>query len=191
MVRSSYTINNYGSVFRALILAHQPNTVVECGVLDGYSTMCIAHALKFNKEKKGIHSEFFAYDLWDGYNYNHGDYDKVDNMLKKNDLDVKLIRQDAFLASYDHDDFEVDFLHMDISNDGDVLLETLKEWGSKITTDGIIAFEGGTEERDKGWIKKYNKKPINPELINNPEVYENWDVQIFSLFPGLTLLWKK
>ncbi len=96
-IRSSYKDNEYGNVFRALILSNKPSLVVECGVLDGYSTFHIAHALRFNRHR-GIHSEFFAYDLWEDYEYKHGDYEAVEEMLKSQNLDgfVNLTEGDAF-----------------------------------------------------------------------------------------------
>ena len=45
-VRSSYIQNDYGKLFQALISVMKPNTCVEIGVLDGYSTIQIGLALK-------------------------------------------------------------------------------------------------------------------------------------------------
>jgi len=190
---SSYKKNNYGSIFRALILSHKPVSVVECGVLDGYSAFYIANALRFNRNKRGINSRFYAYDIFEKYQYKHGRYDDLKYMLILNKLDANccLIKCDAFEAAVAHQNSSVDFLHMDISNDGDILLKTLEIWGPKISKNGIIAFEGGSEERDNGWIKTYNKKPIRPELINNSIVYNNWDIQIFHEYPSMTLMWRK
>ena len=72
-------------------------------------------------------------------------------------------------------------------NDGDILLKTLDCWGDKISPNGVIAFEGGSEERDNGWIRKYNKRPIRPVLFD----LKGWNFQIFDPYPSLTLLWRK
>lgn len=191
-IRSSYKENDYGNVFRALILAQKPKIVVECGVLDGYSTFHIAHALRFNSNR-GIESEFYAYDLWEEYEYKHGDFEEVEEMLSSQNLDfVNLTEGDAFEVAEVFDDGVVDFLHMDISNNGDKLIKTLKVWGDKISDDGIIAFEGGSEERDNvEWMVKFKFPSIREELINNPFVTNNWYVQIFTLFPSMTLLLPK
>jgi hypothetical protein len=180
-------------VFRSLVLGIQPQLVVECGVLDGYSTMFIANALRFNRRKRGIRSIFFAYDLFENYEYRHGHMDNVMEMLTTNNLDYdcNLFKADAFKIYNDYEDNTIDFLHFDISNDGDILLKMLDTWGEKIHDNGVIAFEGGSIERDQGWIKKYKKRPIRPELLGNPDVYKNWDIQIFDPFPSLTLLWRK
>jgi len=191
-LRSSYIDNNYGNIFRALILAQRPKFIVECGILDGYSTMHIASALKFNRSR-GTESQFFAFDLWDEYEYKHGKIEDVCSMLNTNGLgkEVQLGNCDAFKIAKSFLDNSIDFLHMDISNDGDKLIRTLDVWGDKISKNGMIVFEGGSKERDEGWIKEYGYKPIRHELINNPIVYENWDIQIMLPFPSLTLLWRK
>lgn len=193
-MRSSYIDNDYGSVFRALILAQKPKLVVECGVLDGYSTFNIAHAIRFNRQNKGIICPFFAYDLWEDYDYKHGDFQEVEDMLKNQGLDnyCHLTEGDAFEVAQVFEDNSIDFLHMDISNHGDTLIKTLDIWGCKISDNGMIAFEGGSEERDNvEWMRKYKFASIRDMLMNNPKVYENWIFQVFHMFPSMTLLWRK
>lgn len=192
--RSSYIENDYGSVFRALILSHKPKLAVECGVLDGYSTFHIAHALKFNATKRDIRCPFFAYDLWDDYEYKHGDFIEVEEMLESNGLGsyCNLTEGDAFEVSNIFDNNTVDFLHMDISNNGDTLIKTLEVWGKKISSSGMIVFEGGSDERDEvEWMKKYEFRKIKEVLFNEPFVYENWVFQVLNSFPSLTLLWRR
>ena len=192
-IRSSYIENDYGSILRSLILGHKPKRVIECGVLDGYSTFHIAHALRFNSFR-GIYSEFTAYDLWEQYQYNHGDFPKVCSMLLDQHLLNKYVNihyGDAFKVCDYFDDLSVDFLHMDISNDGEVVEKTIELWGSKISHGGIIAFEGGSEERDKvKWMIKYKKKPIHP-VITNIGLGKIWKAQIFTKFPSMTLMFKR
>lgn len=189
-IRSSYKENNYGMVLRALVLAHKPKLVIEIGVLDGYSTFYIAHALRFNRNR-GIVSQFFAYDLWEEYDYKHGNFQEVEEMLLLQGLDkfVNLSKGDAFEVVEVFDNGTIDFLHMDISNDGDKLIRTLDVWGDKLSVDGIIAFEGGSKERDEGWIKEYNFRPIRDVLSTS--LMDNWIFQVLTPFPSMTLLWKK
>lgn len=193
-MRSSYIEMNYGMVFRALILAHQPSMVVECGVLDGYSTSNIAHALRANRIGRGIRSNFVAYDLWEEYEYKHGRFNEVATFLREAGLlnhYVSLHYGDAFESVKNFQDLSVDFLHMDISNDGDVLTRTLHYWGPKIRQGGIIAFEGGSTKRDNiDWMIKYNKTPIVPELERLLSS-EEWSFQVFTEYPSMTLLFKK
>ena len=188
-MRSSYKENNYGSVLQSIVLTNKPQRIVECGVLDGYSTYHIALAVRFNCLERATYCDFRAYDLWDEYEYKHGDYNEVKYMLNHYGLNsyVKLEKGDAFKIAHKFKNGWIDFLHMDISNDGDTLKRTLEAWGDKISTNGIIAFEGGSKERDEGWIKEYDKKPIRPELFK----VNDWFYTILDPFPGLTLLWKK
>ncbi len=192
-MRSSYIENNYGNVFKALILAHKPKLVVECGVLDGYSTFNIAHALRANEIGGGIKSKFMAYDIWEGYDYKHGDFGEVATMLRQKGLLnhwVNLHYGNAFEVWENFDDSTVDFLHMDISNDGQVLELTIMDWWRKIRPGGMIAFEGGSVERDNvDWMKKYHKKPIVPVLEWLLQA-DNVSFQVFTEFPSMTLITK-
>ncbi len=177
-------------VFRSLILSHKPKMVVECGVLDGYSTFHIAHSLRFNHRNKGILNGFHAYDLWEDYEYKHGNFDEVHNMIISQGLRdyVTFIKNDAFEASKFYRDGTVDFLHVDISNNGDTLVKILDVWGDKLSEDGMIAFEGGSTERDNiEWMKEFNFPSIVTALTN----LRGWDFQVLTPFPSMTLLWKK
>jgi predicted O-methyltransferase YrrM len=193
-MRSSYIENNYGNVFKALVLAHKPNIVVECGVLDGYSTFNIAHALRANRIHEGILSSFVAYDLWEEYDYKHGDFGEVATMLREKGLlnhYVNLHYGDAFQVHENFMDGTVDFLHIDISNDGEVLEKIIINWWQKMAKGGIIAFEGGSLERDNiEWMKKFNKKPIVPVLEWLLDA-EGLSFQVFTEFPSMTLIFKE
>lgn len=190
-MRSSYVINNYGYVFNSIVLAHKPLMVVECGVLDGYSTINIADALKFNNEQRGIYSKFYAYDLWENYPYNHGDIKEVYNRLIEMGVEdyVKLCYGNAFEVYESFKDSSIDLLHVDISNDGNTLSKIIDLWGNKINEGGIILFEGGSKDRDRvEWMMKYDKKAIRPEL--EKIIKKGWKVKIFDLHPSLTMIFK-
>jgi hypothetical protein len=192
-MRSSYIKNDFGSVFRALILSHKPKLAVECGVLDGYSTFHIAHAIRFNRITRGIKCPFFAYDLWEEYDYKHGDFVEVENMLEEQGLSdyCNLTEGNAYKVYEIFEDNSIDFLHVDISNNGETFLDMLSLWGRKISNDGIVVFEGGSEERDEvEWMKKYMFTPIR-NVLDDPILYENWYYQVLHPFPSMTLLWKK
>ena len=192
-MRSSYKKNNYGNVFETLIISKAPELVVECGILDGFSLSHMATAVKFNKEKRGIHGHILAYDLFDDYEFKHGNQDEIiENLIHDDTFDYcTIIKADVFKVYNDFDKNTIDLLHFDVSNDGDTLIKMIETWGPKVDRKGIIVFEGGSEKRDKGWIKKYKKKPIRYELFNNPIVYKNFDVHILEEYPSLTLLFKK
>jgi len=187
--------NNYGSVFRSLILVHQPKLVVELGTLDGYSAFHIAHALRFNNNKwEAITGKLYSYDLWDDYQYKHGNFNEVNNMIKKQGLDeyIELRKGNAYEVYKDFEDNSIDFLHIDISNNGKTLVDMLPLWRDKLKSNGIVAFEGGSVERDNvEWMKKYKNPSISEELLNNKMIYEDWMYQVLNPFPSLTLLWKR
>jgi len=186
-MRSSYKKNNYGKVFYDLVRIHKPEKMVELGVLDGYSSLHFAKGLKDNNKGR-----LYCYDLWDEYNYNHGNFDKVFTMLYNEGVKdrVTLRKGDAFKVHKDWRDNEIDMLHVDISNDGDIVCEILNLWHNKVSK--IIAFEGGTQERDNiEWMIKYSKKPILPVLCNNKIIDEEFDIINFLSFPGLILMFKK
>ncbi len=192
-MRSSYIENHYDIVFRSLIIAKRPGLVVECGVLDGYSLSAMAEGVKFNHEKFGVLGKIESYDLYNNYRFKHGDWHEVDKMLDMKGLSnyVLLAMGDAFEVHRQYDDGSIDFLHMDISNNGDTLLKTLELWGDKISPDGMIAFEGGSEQRDNvEWMKTFEFKPIR-EALNDKFVELNWEYHVLDPFPSLTLLWHK
>ena len=56
---------------------------------------------------------------------------------------------------------EFDFLHLDISNTGEVIFNTYNKLIPFIQKGSVLAFEGGSVQRDKEeWMIKYNKTPI-------------------------------
>lgn len=191
-MRSSYEQNNYGSVFQTLVSFFEPRSIIEFGVLDGYSTYHIANAVKSNKEEKNIFCDFYAYDLWDEYNYKHGNFKEVKNMLISKGLYdyVNLNYGDIFKIYKKIPENSVDLLFIDISNDGDKIKKAIELWNDKIKKSIII--EGGSIDRDNiEWMKKYNKKPIRPVLEEDIFVNENYNWVVFDPFPSITLLMKK
>lgn len=184
---SSYSQNNIGEIIYNTILAFPPGIAVELGVLQGYSTYHIASAFKFLDLQNTI---LDAYDLWDDYPYNHGDLESVQRMLYLSDLSrfVKLYKEDAFLVPDNYRDKSIDFLHIDISNTGDIFNYMIEKWTPKLRHCGILVFEGGSEERDKvDWMIKYNKKPIRPEINSNKIFNENYIYGTYEIFPSLTI----
>jgi hypothetical protein len=194
-MRSSYIQNNYGEVFFTLVEAFRPMNVVELGVLDGYSTLAIARGLKHIDEWKRVNNPHLnAYDLWDGYPYKHGDLYKVNDMLKEQGVGeyVTLQEGDAFEVWRNHEDRTVHFLHVDISNTGDILRRIMEVWDPKIRNGGLVVVEGGTEERDQvEWMVKYEMEPIRPEIFKNKRINLNYVYGTYRKFPGLTVMLKK
>ena len=150
----------------------RPKVVVEFGVLNGYSTICIAQALRDNGE--GL---IYAYDLWEQYRYKHSTQDTVRANLRKFSLEqyVELRTMDfnQWCAKPD----VCDLLHLDISNDANTIQQAYQ------ATNCSILFEGGSEERDQcWWMKEFNKTPINS--VKEMTSYE----VVASQFPSLSLI---
>jgi predicted O-methyltransferase YrrM len=157
---------------------------VELGTYAGYSAYCFALALSHN----GFGS-IDCYDLWDDYLYNHVSMAEADRNLKG--VPASLHKEDYKTVHSHYKQSSVDFLMVDVSNDGDVYRNVLKAWKDIISPNGIIAMEGGTEERDKwDWMVKYYKVPI-ANALNDEWVNENFNYTVVLPFPGVTLFTKK
>lgn len=157
-IQSSYSENNLGMVLFDLVLTHKPRKIVEFGVFHGYSTIHMARALKLLGR-----GHIIACDLWESYQYNHTTMNVAQYNIDEYGLDdyVTLWR-----ASYDEwleHPTPFDMLHLDISNNGDIIEKTLTRLAPQIGGGSVVVFEGGSVERDSvEWMLKYNKRPINP-----------------------------
>jgi predicted O-methyltransferase YrrM len=186
---SSYKENNYGEVFYNLITTYPPSIAVELGVLDGYSLRYIAAGLKKNKL-----GHIDAYDLFEDYEFKHGNQLEVQSMLIKEGLQdyVTLFKGDAFEAYKKYQDNSVYFLHVDVSNTGETVRKIIEQWHPKIVYGGIILFEGGSEERDIiEWMVKYKKEPMKPEIEKNLIINSKYIYGTYLKYPSLTMLMKR
>jgi hypothetical protein len=151
-IESSYQPSAMGEVLYDAVLEAGAKKIIDFGVLDGYSTVCMAMAAKLTGGK------VYGYDLFEDYEYNKPNVDRLKNNFKKYDVEdlIELKKVDFYEWLNNIEDFDV--LHLDISNDGDIISSISKATNNK---DGLVFFEGGSEERDKqGWMLKHNKKPI-------------------------------
>ena len=192
-IRSSYKKNNIGRTLEIMTLGNKPRLIVECGILDGYSLYHFAKATKLNSEATYFEGHVIAYDLFDEYEYNHGNAVDVHNMLKAEGVSdyVTILQGDAYKVHEQHEDGSIDLLHIDISNDGDTYLKMFQLWKRKISQFGRIVFEGGSEERDKvEWMKKYNKKPIR-QALRILAGKKGWQVMVIKDWPSLTVMTRR
>ena len=193
-IRSSYKKNNIGSYLEMMTLLKKPRLIVECGILDGYSLYHFAKSTKLNSEAEYFRGHVIAFDLFDKYEYKHGNAIDVHNMLKYEGLSdySTILEGDAYKV---HDYFkteEIDLLHIDISNDGQTFLDMFSLWHTKINAFGRIVFEGGSEERDKvDWMIKYKKKPIRSVLPIMAKTYKNWNIFVIKDWPSITIMERK
>ena len=192
-IRSSYKENNIGRTLEIMTLGNKPSLIVECGILDGYSLYHFAKATKLNSEAEYFEGHVVAYDLFDDYEYKHGNAVDVLNMLKAEGVadHVTILQGDAYEVHKQHEEHSIDLLHIDISNDGNTFLKMFELWNCKIRRFGRIVFEGGSADRDNvDWMKKYKKRPIRsvlPLLAKN----KNWELTVIKEWPSLTVMRRK
>ncbi len=193
-IYSSYPHEFFKLCFKNTVISFPPRVAVELGVLEGFSTIAISEALSILDGGNDVFSgHLHSYDLWEDYPYRHSTQEKVQKTIDRYGLSefVTLYKKDAFVVHEDYEDRSVDLLHIDISNDGDILNEMLEKWTPKVVHCGIILFEGGSEERDNiEWMKKYNKSPIRKELGANKTIQDNYIYGTYELFPSLTVMKK-
>lgn len=163
-IESSYRDNNLGKTLYDSVRFYKPHKIIDFGVLNGYSTICMAMACKengFGKVK--------VYDLFEKYEYNASNFSRLVNTLKEYGLidwvEIEQVNFFDWIKNPEH----FDLLHVDISNTGDIL----DLMWDNLKGNGEVIFEGGSDQRDRvGWMVVHNKKPINQsrakfEVINS------------------------
>jgi predicted O-methyltransferase YrrM len=192
-VESSYKEAGYGSLFYALIRTHRPRLVVELGSYLGYSGLHMAAGLRDNAPLAGA---LHLVDLWDSYPYRHCSMADTKAHFAKNGLlevphcAVRFLNADAAAACATFADGSVDFLHIDISNDGAKMAEVVPLWERKLSREpnALLVVEGGSAARDRiEWMTTYNKPPLR-SWLESPWVMERFSWFTFEPFPSLTLL---
>ncbi len=177
-MKSSYTTNNYGKTIGSLVSLYQPKKIVEFGILEGYSLQAIT-------ENAPPEAEIVAYDIFEDFPYHHAEQasliDRFGSVIKYGDF---------YKKHTDYIDGSIDFLHIDIANDGDVFKFFFEEWLPKLNVrSGIALLEGGSQERDNyDWMRKYNKKRISPALRFYSGIC---NILVLEPFPSLTLVTRR
>ena len=155
-IKSSYYPNNLGRVIYDLIIEMNAKTIVDVGILHGYSTVCMAQAAK----KTGGH--VYAYDIFEDYKYNNSTQDIVAKNLEKYNVKDYVTVEHMSLEDWVDTGQKFDILHVDISNTGDTIDYLYKKFYNCISNECKVLFEGGSPERDIcEWMVKYNMKKIN------------------------------
>lgn len=177
-VDSSYRKNDLGITLRRIVRMYQPEKIVEFGVYHGYSTIHMAQGLQTYN-----HGHIDAYDLWDLYKYNHTTMDIAQQNINAHGVSDLVTLRQANYYEWLENPTEFDMLHIDISNNGDIIEQTLTKLAPQISEGSIIVFEGGTVERDNvEWMLEFNKRPINP--LQKKFSFEIIDVR----FPSISIM---
>lgn len=197
---SSYKRNNFGELLKQYVMAWQPSSFVELGILQGYSTLHIAQGIKWLHERRGYKGRLDAYDLFDDYAFKHGQKEDVEKMLSDNGVSdyVNVIKGDAYEAHKNYPDMVLDqvrgveFLHIDISNTGQTIHDLMEVWHPKVGQRGLVMIEGGSDERDNvEWMVTYNKPSIKDEINSNPLINKYYMYGTYFQFPSMTVLLRK
>ncbi|HLX81359.1 MAG TPA: class I SAM-dependent methyltransferase [Burkholderiales bacterium] len=180
-VRSAYKDHGYGYFFYALARAFRPRSCVELGILQGFSLLAVAAALRDNGA-----GSIQGVDLFEDYPHRHAQYADVENHISACGLENRsgITRADALAAHRHHDD--IDYLHVDLSNDGDTYRFVFRHWAGKVRH--AILLEGGSADRDQvEWMVKHGKSPIVPAIDEIRRAYSDWTIAVLAPFPSLTV----
>lgn len=164
----------YGHLLDGITYGINPKLIVEIGILDGYS---LKHFINGSSKETIIK----AYDIFEDFNGNHANKDKLIERFKEH-KNVSIEYGD-FYKLYDTLE-EIDILHIDIANNGDVYEFAMKNYLPKLSKNGIIILEGGSEERDNvEWMIKYNKPKIQT-------IVKKYNMKVIGTFPSISLFRK-
>ena len=156
-MESSYAQHDLGLLLTELVLNYKPRKIVEFGVYHGYSTLNMARGLRVLRQ-----GHIIACDLWSEYDYNHTTMDVAQKNIDEAYLSDYVTLWQADYYQWLENPGKFDMLHLDISNDGDVIEKTLTKLAPQIEAGAIVVFEGGSAERDEvEWMTKFHKRPIN------------------------------
>lgn len=181
-MNSSYNNKiNFGDIISAITFLKKPKTIVECGILEGYSL----DKFIWNSDTD---TQIHAYDIFDKFNGNHAIKDKIIKQFNKYD-NVNINYGDFYDVYEKYEDKSIDILHIDIANNGDVYEFMFQNYVDKLKDDGIILMEGGSFQRDYiEWMIKYNKPQINPVLNKYSDKFY---IKTIGEIPSITIIKKK
>jgi predicted O-methyltransferase YrrM len=180
-MNSSYLSKlDFGDLLKVIAILINPNKIVEFGILDGFSLKAFADS--------NNNCIIEGYDIFEDFVGNSSNLNTLTNVFK--DTKNVSIKKGDFYKSVDlFEDQSIDIIHIDIANNGDVYEFAIENYIQKLSPNGIMLLEGGSEERDNvGWMAKYNKPKIQPIL----EKYNsNYKINTIDKFPSITIIQNK
>jgi predicted O-methyltransferase YrrM len=176
-MKSSY-VNadiNYGDILSSIAFTQAPRTVVEIGILDGFSLEKLVQATPPT-------TKIMAYDIFDEFNGNSADMEELQNKFK-NHSRVEINYGDFYNLN-NIINGNLDIIHIDIANDGNVYKFAVENYMNLLSRKGIIVLEGGSRERDEvDWMKRYEKPPITEYLKSLTLPHKT-----LGKFPSITMI---
>jgi predicted O-methyltransferase YrrM len=170
---------DYGELLEAITLSQRPKSIIEIGILDGYSLQHFVNSTNSDK------TQICAYDIFDEFNGNHAKEAELKERFKKN-TNVTINYGD-FYELYKTIDDSIDIIHIDIANTGDIYEFAIQHYLPKLSPSGIMLLEGGSKQRDEiEWMNKYNKSKIVPVLQKYSE--RDYTIKTFGAHPSLTMI---
>ena len=175
---SSYKNNlNYGDLLETITFIQKPKSILEIGILDGFSLKCFAD----NSVKN---TKIDAYDIFDEFNGNHANKEQLIEKFKE--YNNVTIEYGDFYELYKSKD-KYDMIHIDIANNGDVYEFSINHYLPKLNDKGLLILEGGSEKRDNvEWMIKYDKPKIQPVL---KKYNDKINIKTIGEIPSLTLIY--
>ena len=152
-IESSYQQSAMGKVLYDAVIEQRAKKIIDFGILNGYSTVCMAMAARETGGK------VYAYDLFDDYEFKGPDTSMLQENFSRYNVAhlIELKKVNFYEWLNDIEDFDI--LHLDISNDGDIISKIHK---ATENSRGQVFFEGGSKKRDTcDWMLKYKKKRIS------------------------------
>ena len=175
-MNSSYKNDlNYGDLLETITFIQKPKSILEIGILDGFSLKCFAD--------NSDNSKIDAFDIFDEFNGNHGNKEKLIETFKEySNVNIQYGNFYELHKSVD----KYDMIHIDIANNGDVYDFSINHYLPKLNENGLLILEGGSEKRDNvEWMIKYKKPKIQPIL----EKYKDqMNIKTVGEIPSLTLI---
>ena len=174
---SSYKNNlNYGDLLESITFIQKPKSILEIGILDGFSLKCFAD----NSDKN---TKIESYDIFDEFVGNSANKEQLIEKFKEyNNVNI----QYGDFYKLHMLDNKYDIIHIDIANNGDVYEFAINNYLQKLNTNGLLILEGGSNERDNiEWMIKYKKPKIQSIL----EKYKDkLDIITIGEFPSITFI---
>ena len=177
-MKSSYLQKlDYSDVIKTICFMVNPKKIIEIGILDGYSLDTFVKNTKSD-------CKIEAYDIFEEFNGNSA---KRDIIKKFSEHDNILIDYGNFYEKYKNiENDSIDILHIDIANNGNVYKFTIENYMSKLSKNGILILEGGSNERDDvEWMIKYKKVKINPYLES---IKNKYNFITIGKLPSITII---